>query len=199
MTKSTTDDKQIAVIKKEINPLVTKAADLKIVDVKTMGQSVELLSRCNHLLDQITEEKEKITKPLNEALKEVRTRYAPVESPLKDAITLLRAEQSRYQTAEMARQRAEEAKIAERAKKGTIKLDTAVKKMSEVEKAEEKVVTSAGMVKFREKPAVKIINANKIPREFLVPDEAKILDALKAGNKVEGCELEIISVPVNYR
>ena len=189
----------LEIITKEVSPIVLKATSLKITDTITLSQSAEFLSQCNKYLDGITSEKKKITDPINAALKEVRLRYKPVEDNLNEAITSLRTEQSRYATAERAKQLADETKIAARVAKGTLKIETAVNKLSVMDKPENQVTTDNGMVKFRDKQTLKITDITKIPRQFLIPNESAILESLKAGNKVGGCEIEILSIPVNYR
>lgn len=45
------------------------------------------------------------------------------------------------------------------------------------------------LVKTRAYHSLRIVDDSQIPREFLKPDEAKILEVLKAGVAVPGCEL----------
>lgn len=203
MTKkqSKKDDKEIVVIEQEISPIVKKAEAMKVVDAKTMGQASLMLSELNVQKDRITEEKEKVTKPLMEALGAERKRWKPIENNLDEAIGYLRGSIGSYQTEEIKRVREEENKIASRVGegKGKLKVETAVAKMEDVDRPEDKVVTDAGMVKFREDKVLKITNALDIPRKFLVINERALLDALKAGEVVSGAELDIKLVPVNYR
>lgn len=199
--KTKKEDKEIAIIEKEVSPIVQKAEDLKVKDSKSMEQATKMLSELNQQKDRITAEKEKITKPLNEALSAERKRWKPIENVLETAIGFLRNSISDYQTAETKRAREEEAKIAARTGegKGKIKVETAVAKIGQIEKPKDKVVSEAGMVNFREDKILKIMDETMIPREYLIPDEKKILADLKAGKKVKGCELDIKLVPINYR
>ena len=199
--KTKNEDKEIAVIEKQVSPIVARAEELKVKDQKSMEQATKMLSELNIQKDKITAEKEKVTKPLNEALKAERARWKPIETILDTAIGFLRNSISDWQTAETKRVREEEAKIAARTGegKGKIKVETAVAKINEIERPNEKVVSDAGMVQFREDKILKIMDETMIPREYLIPDEAKILADLKAGKKVKGCELDIKMTPINYR
>jgi len=166
-----------------------------------MKEAVELLSRLNQFNDKIVAEKEKVTKPLNEALKAERARWKPVETVNEEAIEIVRGKMSAFQTAETKRQREEEARIAARVGegKGKLKFETAIKKIDEVEKPDVQVNTESGMVKFREDKVLKIMDETFIPDEYWVLDEKKILSALKGGVNVPGAVLEIKMVPLNYR
>lgn len=195
------EDKEIAIIEKQVSPIVQKAESLKVKDEKTKKAASLMLSELNVQRDRVIAEKERITKPLNEALKVERNRWRPIENILDTAISSLRNSLSDYQTEEVKRARAEEAKIAARAGegKGKLKVETAVAKIEEIERPDEKVVTDAGMVRFREDQILKIVDEKAIPREYLVPNEALILNDLKAGKSVKGCEIDIKLVPINHR
>lgn len=184
------------------NSLIKQAISIKIANAKDMTEATSLLSKCNKFLDAVVAEKEKITQPMNAALKEVRDRYKPTEKVLEEAIDAIRSEMSIYQTAEMKRIKEEEAKIAERVKpgKGNLSAETALKKMEEIEKsAEDKIVTDDGKLSFRADYVVKIMDITFIPYEYLLPNEKMIKEALKEGKEVPGAILEEVMIPINKR
>ncbi len=193
--------KDLTIVEQEVSPLVQKARSLVIESAEDMKQSAELLSQCNKYLDSVTEEKEKVTVPLNAALKAERLRFKPIETVLETAISSLRQEQSRYQTEMLKKQREEEAKIAARVKegKGNLSLESAVKKIDALEKPEEIVATDSGMIKFRTDKKLKVVDASLVPDEYWVIDEKALLEALKAGTLVAGAEIDLVQTPVNFR
>ena len=83
--------------------------------------------------------------------------------------------------------------------KGKLRVETAVKKIENIETPDHQVATEAGLVKFREDKVLKITDETKIPREYLVVDEKKLLEALKGGVIVPGAEIDIKMTPVNFR
>lgn len=197
-----TKENEVAVVlQKEISPIVESARGLEIVDAKGMGVGTEMLSRLNQFNDRVVEEKEKITKPLNEALKVERARWKPIEDVVGSAIAVVRDKLSAYQTTEVLRAREEEKRIAERVGegKGKLKVETAVRKLGEIEVAEDKVMSDSGMVKFREDKVLVIVDEKLIPREYLVVDEKSVRSALLAGKTVAGAVLEVKMVPLNFR
>lgn len=172
-----------------------------IIDTKSMEHAAEILSQANKYLDAITAEELKVTKPLNEALTQERLRFKPFKDKAERVIANIRAQMSAYQTAEKKRVDAETAKIAARIGdgKGKIKMETAVRKLEAVVTPEEAVVTHSGLVKFRTRVFLDIVDISLIPREYLIPDEKRITEALKAGTVVPGATLNEEQVPVNYR
>jgi len=159
-----------------------------------------MLSQVNKFLDKLKDEKEELTKPINDSLKAIRLRYKPLEEPLEEAKEYLRGEQKRYQTEQVKIQMAEEARIAEKLSSGKIKkLETAVRKIGEIDKPEDLVIAESGTVNFRKEDVLRIVDKSKIPLEYLIPDEKAILAAFKAGKKVDGCFLDFQMVPVNRR
>jgi hypothetical protein len=181
--------------------LTTETLKLTIASKEDMASATSVLSRLNKYKDALTEEKELLTAPLNQALKEVRSRYKPIETKIDQAVDSIRAEMGRYQTELVQSNQKQEESIASRigTGKGKLKLDTALDKLANLPEVQQSVNTDEGTIKFRAKVVLKITDRDAIPRAFLIPDEEYILANLKAGQNVEGCELETIQVPVNYR
>lgn len=191
--------KELTTIQKSLSPIVDKALSITIKKPEDMVEATTLLSKLNSFNDRIKEEREKVTDPLNEALKAERARWKPAESANLEAIDYIRAEMSRYQTAQIALQKAKEHAIAEKLTSGKISMDKAVIQIEKVKTPEKTVTTDVGAVQFRETAILKIWDTTMIPNEYMLPDEKKILAILKEGKKVAGCEIEMIQVPVNYR
>ncbi len=193
--------KQIAVYEKKIVPLVEEAKVHEIVNDVSMVEAVQILSRMNKIIDKVKEEKEKVTKPLNQALKAERERWSPVESIYEEGIEVLREKMSVYQTEQVRIQKQEADRIASRVGegKGKLKVETAVKKIAELPVAQKEIATNIGLVQFRETKVLKITDINLIPDRYWIIDEKAILNDLKAGIEVAGATVETIQTPVNYR
>lgn len=195
------EDKQLIQVEKSYAPIVEKAESLKIVDEKSMEEAVELLSKANKGLDLITEEKEKVTKPLNEALKAERARWKPMETVLESAVSILRKGISAYQTEAKRKADLETAKLAERVGegKGKLKAETAIRKMGEIEGPQAKVATASGSLKFRTEKKFEVVDMSKLPIEYLLPDEPAIRKAMKEGTELPGVRYYTEEVPINSR
>lgn len=200
-----TEHKEIMVIEKKLSPIVVKARELSITDSASMAEGATLLSKFNTIADGITDDKEKLTKPLNAALKEVRERYKRIETPLQDAIALVRSKMTTYQTAATEIANAEEDKIAARIGdgKGKIKVETAVRKMGEIERPEASVATDAGLVKFRKVKKFEVMDVVLLCEAdrgaFVLPNDAEIRRAMNAGRELPGVRYFTEEVPANFR
>lgn len=182
-------DKQII---KQANSLSINSQD----DFKT---AVTLLSNLNHYLDQVIEEKEKVTRPLNEALKVERARFKPLETELETAINAIRLAMSTYQTEQLRLAKIEADKLAKQLSSGKIDFDQAVIENQKIDRTPSKVETEAGSVAFRTSTRLVVTNIEAVPRKYLLIDEKRVLEALREGKRVSGCKLEEVQTVINRR
>lgn len=189
------------VIKNEILPILNDVKSLKIKNSTTLEVATEMLSRLNLKLKAVTTEKEKVTKPLNAALAAERGRWKPLETMLESAILTIRKEMSAYQTEQVRIQKEEEAKIANRIGegKGKLKVETAVRKIEELDAPETHIATASGSLKFRTDKILKVTDMSKIPMKYFVLNDSMLTKDLKAGIVVAGAELEEVQTPINNR
>lgn len=174
------------IIKKEIAPIVTEVENMSINNSADMSQATSTLSQLNSFLDAMTEEKEKLTKPINEALKEIRARYKPTETVLEEAIATIKKKMGSYQQLALAEQKKAEAKIAEKVMAGKLKVETGIKKMSEVDTPDAKVKTDEGSVGFKPIKKFEVVDMTKLPMEYHLADEVKIRKTMQAGIELPG-------------
>jgi hypothetical protein len=189
------------IIEKKIYPLVEQEISLKITSDEDMEIATKILSQLNNINDQIENEKQKVLTPLNKARTAEINRWKPIVTIYETSIASLRSKLSLYQTKQVQAQKAQEEAIARRIGpgKGKIKLETAVQKIDSLDKPTLSVSTTAGTLSFRAVETLKIVSPDLIPRKYLLPDEKRILETLKGGVAVPGCEIEIVQIPVNVR
>ena len=178
---------EITIIEKEASPLVAKAEAIEIKTPMALDLAVGLLSDLNKFVDRITEEKEKVTKPLNEALKAERGRWKHLETAYEVAIALLRTKMTAYQTFK----KNEAEKIAERVSNGKMKIETAVNKLATLD-----TPTSA---KFREIKKFEVISLKDLPLEYHLANEVAIRKAMGEGVEIKGVRYFVEEVPVNVK
>lgn len=155
MTTTTRDI--LPAIKKEATPAIRAAESLRVT-TETMPEATRLLSVLNRTNDALTESKELLTKPLNTALKEIRSRYKPLEADLAEAIDMVRGKMSQYQTQAKRESDAEAAKIAARVApgRGNLSPETATKKIADITMPAKEVHSDEGVVKFKTVSKVEI-------------------------------------------
>jgi hypothetical protein len=188
-------------IRKEVSPVIDKAIGLVITNAEGMRQGVEILSQLNQMNDRIIEEREKVTKPLNEALKAERARWKPIEDQIKTAIAQVRKQMTHYQTEAIKAEREEEARIAARIGegRGKLKMDTAIRKIEEIKRTENQMASDSGVVKFREVSRFEVIDIKALPIEYHLANEVAIREAMMKGIELPGVRYYKEMRPVNLR
>lgn len=153
--------------------------DIQLEEAKMLR--LELKKR----LKDITDEKDKVSRPLLDAISAERARFAPYIKKYDDAILKLSSMMSNYQTQLMKLQKEKEAKILS---DGRLKIETVITRLSEIEQQDTKG--------FRKQQVLKITDITKIPQKYFHLDESQLLADLKAGENVEGAEIDIKMIAV---
>lgn len=194
-------DKKIEVYQKEVSPLVARAQEIEINNGEDMIEATEILSQVNKKLDQMKAEKEKVLGPLREAANAEKARWKPLEDMFTPLVLRLRMLMGNYQTMMLKKQADDQMKIASRIGdgKGKLKVETAIKKLGELETVDAKIETEVGGLSFREKKQLKIVDIKLIPEQYWIVDEDAVFTALKEGTDVPGAIIEILQTPINRR
>lgn len=179
--------------------IITRAESITTLDVTTMPEAVELLSSLNRIKDDITAQKELVTRPLLDKLAEERAKWKPKELKLEAVITKIRTALTTYQTELVAKQRAEQEAIAKKLENNQIKPETAIKRMQAVADVNNTIESATGKITFKTITTFAVADWSKVPTEFLLLNETKVRELLKTGVKVPGLEYKDEQVPVNYR
>lgn len=208
------DSKEIIIVEDLVKPVETAIKRFEkngeITTIAEMEIATETLSIINGVAKQLDKDKKKLTDPLNELRGEILGRFKPAESALKGWIDMFRTQMSIYQTRLDQESSAETKKIAARVGdgKGHLTVETAVRKIGEIEKPAEKIASVAGSVTFRKDRVLKVTNEDKVwnhaaltknKDSYFMINFDRLLEDLKAGKIVPGAEIEIISIPINRR
>lgn len=190
------EETSISIIE-QLQPEIESIGNIKIVDEQSLTKATEVLSQANKYAKQLEEDKQKITKPINDALKEIRARYKPLENKLEDIILNIRKSMTSYQTEQMRLQKIEEEKIANRVAKGTLKVETGIRKLEELPQTADKIATQSGKISFKTVKKFEVIDITLIPHKYLIVNETAIRDAMKAGIELPGVKYFEEQVPIN--
>jgi pyridoxal biosynthesis lyase PdxS len=170
--------------------LITKASTLVVDSKESMIQAATLLGKLKDLKKTTADEEAILSDEL--AKLDLTKQYdAKREFRLKieKAVKFISDRVNTYQTAEAKRAAIEAAKITARAEAGTIKLDTAIRKMNEIDQPITKLETADTKATFKTIPKLDITDPMLIPREYLKVDEVAVFAALKAGKTVPGAHI----------
>ena len=181
--------KDLAPLKSQISKLEKLANEVQITTQEENESALNLKSKLKEIGKEITTRKEAITKPLNEALKSARDLFRPLEDQFETAEKLVGRKLIDYKQKVEAENREKEAKIATRVEKGTMKMETAERKLDEIKGPEKTVDTDHGRVQFLKVKKIRITDENLIPRKYFVPDNVLIRKDALAGIAIPGVEV----------
>lgn len=192
---------EVALLEKEITPIVKFAAKIEIKNQADMKVAVDTLSNINRYADEVKEKREGITLPLNEALKATRGLFKPLEEKLEAGVAAIRSAMGTYQTAELKRAETETEKVVDRVGdgKGKFKVETAVRKLEAIDVPESVVVGEAGQVRFNTIKKFEVVSLKDLPLDFHIADEKKIREVMRKGLELPGVKYWEEQSASNYR
>lgn len=188
---------EIAVVKAQITKAEAAVNAVEVIDGVGLEKAVEIRGRLHALQKQAKSRKEAITKPLNQALREVRDLFAPAESMCSKLIERIDDKIMSYKRKvdEVARLKTD--KIAERVEKGTLRPETAAKKLAELPAVKTTVRTESAGLQFRKIPKMRVVNADLLPDKYWIIDEVTLRKDVLSGIVVPGAERYEEEIPVN--
>lgn len=167
---------------------VDNAKALKVVDNDSFKQAGEILKSVNDARKAAESRKKLFTKPADEIKAQAKELFDPFINEAKEVVTIIKEAMLEWQRKVDAEAAAKQAKLEARVEKGTMRLDTAVRKAGEIETAD---TAAAGVTKSMVRK-VKIVDPKLVPERYWFIDEVAIRrDAL--GNKAAG--IEPIDIP----
>lgn len=204
-TKSSSNNeevnKELEVVKSNTSKALAAANALAVTNDEELAKATDLLTSINRAGDMMKKLKDGIIKPMNEALKSVRAMFSPPEDEYEKAIMIVKQKMLIYHNAAEAKRRQEEARIAARVEKGTMKVETAARKIEDMPAIQTKIATGNGLgsAVFKEEKKVVIVDETLIPRQYLVPDMVLIRRAALAGVEIPGVKIEVVKNIANTR
>ena len=180
-------NKNLITIKTKVNKALQLSEEIIIKDESTLSQAIDFLKKIKETGKTIKEKKELITKPLNEGLKNARDMFRPIEDNYLMAEKNVKAKILEWNDKQEEIRKEKEKKLAERVDKGTMKMETAVKKIEAMPEVSNEGKT--GKISTRIVKKVIISNENKLPREYLIPNTQKIKKDALAGIKIDGVKV----------
>ena len=181
--------KDFSLIKTQTSALEKKINSITIQDKDNYVDAITLLNRINEMGNLIKLKKELITKPLNQSLKNARELFKPLEDQFLNAEKIIKKKILDYSQSVNKIAQEKEEKIAERMEKGIIKLETAEKKINEVDRINKTTQGSYGKVTIRQTRKVRIVNLSLIPREYFIPDMILIRNDALSGKNIASVEI----------
>lgn len=179
-TKRTAEPKAVSAqvvlksLEKQSAPLIRKLSDFKIKDNDDYEKAFELTKDLKAFGKEVDRQLRTITDPLKQATDAARAIFRPLLDRVKEIDAAIKNEMLLYQS-KLSKKKAA---LDEKFETSNMRSATYVKNSADLS-------LDTGIRKVWQAIAVA---PELTPREYLVPDESKIKDALKAGKKVKGWE-----------
>ena len=184
------ETQEIEVYKSQVSQLEQQANKLSIASPEENAIAIQLKATLDKTWKEIKLKKETITKPLNEALKNARALFAPLEEVFENADEIVGRKLLDYKRKVDEDARKAEAKIAADLESGKIKkIETAERRIENLEQVQKTTHTQAGDVQFRKIKKVRITSLDLLPDAYWIVDEVKLRKDVLAGIVVPGAEM----------
>jgi len=191
------NNKELVAVKNEVSKVSTAAGSLVIKDAAGLTMATEVLANIKAVAKLIKEKKEGITKPLNEALKNARDLFRPFEEASEEAEGIVKSKMVTYSNEVEEKNRIEQEKIAKKLAEGTIKPETAEKKVAALQDVGS-VSSNTGAAEFRIVKKVVIENETLVPLKYRVIDEVAVRKDALAGIQIAGVKVVEEKIVASY-
>lgn len=176
-------------VKRRISTLESQAKMVDIEGAEDLAKATDIVTKLKDAGSNIKKIKESVTKPLNEALKNVREMFKPVEEQYTVSEKIIKDKILAYSRKVNEEAAISEQKIAESLEKGTIKQETAERKIESLDRVESTTRGSIGSVQFRKIQRVEIIDESLIPRKYLEVNMTAIRRDALSGVNIPGVKV----------
>ncbi|HEY5918588.1 MAG TPA: hypothetical protein VIU13_14325 [Chryseolinea sp.] len=188
-SKKMIEPKELTVLKTKVSKLENNANAVVINSAEDYASAIDLVSKLKETGSNIKQIKESITKPLNEALKNARNIFAPLEVQFTSAESIIKGKLLTYKQKVDAEAKAKEDAIAKKVEDGKMSIDTAEKKMDKIERVDQTTKGKVGEVQVRKVKKIRITDEALLPRQYLVPDQVAIRRDALSGIVIQGVEV----------
>ena len=158
------------------------ALSIKITSRPTLELAKQSLANVKGYIKLVKEKREKLTKPMNDALREARDLYRPVENRLAFTKKLIDQKILDYLAVLEKQEEEKKIEIEQKVESGEMKVETAGNKL-------EKIAEKKGAIRKRVNRDIEIVDKTKIPLDYLEPNMVAIRKDALAGKVIPGVKV----------
>ena len=174
----------------QVTSRLTKMQDvvhaLVVKDDASQVEATNILAGIKSIAKQIKDFKDLRIKPINDALKLLRSDYKPVEDYCKEKESIVKGKMIVYHREQEAIRLKKEEALAKRVEKGTMKVETAEKKLEEAPEVQNKVEAEKGSATFRKVKNFEVTDLSKLPIEYHTANTVLIRQEMRSGRELPG-------------
>jgi hypothetical protein len=179
-------EQEVEQAKYELDKYEAVTNEVKIENDRDLNEVVVIGVEQKRIHKMITAKKESFTKPINEALRNIRDFFSPLERRCELMERELKVKIDTYMKAQQAEADRKIGLLEARVEKGTMKLSTAADKMAELEPTKKVEMEDGSGMGTRNTREMEITDESLIPREYLVIDHVRLRKAVLDGAVVPG-------------
>jgi hypothetical protein len=180
----------LEVVKEKIVGMKKMVEDTKVEDDEQLEEVANKIKAIKDMGKLIKSEKDKFEKPAKEIIAASKEKYDPYAKECVAAEMALKSKAGEYMDKVEKKRREEEAKIAARVEKGTLREETGLRKMEAIGEEKKTVKTFEGAKLTRKTiKDIEVEDINKIPDEYWVVDMVKVKKVALAGVVVPGVKV----------
>lgn len=173
----------LASLQKKAGPLIKQLEAIDEVNKANYDKAAETLKALKAIGKEADAQLHSIIDPIRAAEKAAKEHFKPFTNSIAELETSVKLKMSIY----VENQNRKSMQVLKDFEVGKIKkVETVLAKQAEFE-------VSSESASVRKLTRAKAVDVTLTPREYLIPDERAILDALKSGKKVKGWELETVN------
>ena len=166
---------EIAVVQEKTEGMEKMIEAFKITTDDELGLVADEIKKIKTLQKYIEQEKDKLVDPAKAIITEAKEKYDPFIKKCQNAEIVLKERAKAYMMQKEQKRIEDEKKIAARVEKGTMKMETAVKKLEALPEAQNTVSSEQGSrLRMSKRKVAEITNPELIPPEFWIIDEVRV-------------------------
>lgn len=192
-----TPESKIKEISTDVKKQITIAGKIVVEKQDDVVKATEFLGGIKNRIKKIEELRTLFVKPLNDHVKTINAMFKEQSAPLEQIESKVKRAISDYKLEEDRKARAEEARLekiratanAKRKEKGVAPIETP---LATVDRSEQTVNTEAGRTTTKKVWKFRILDINKVPRQFLRCEvaHAEVIGAINSGvREIDGLEI----------
>lgn len=174
-------EKDLVPIKARVTKMQAVVSALVVEDEDGVMEASKILTGIKDVQRKIKTYKDARIKPINDALRLLRADLKPIEEHCAENEKIVKDKVITYNTELEKIHREAEAKLAERVEKGTMKIETAARKMEEVSEVTTHISTEKGSMTIKKVKKFRVVDLSLLPLRFHLANEVAIRQRMNAG------------------
>lgn len=167
--------KELAVAKETVQKMRTMVESSKITNEQELAAVSDKIKNIKTLAKGIKEKRDLLVSPAKKIIEEAKLMFDPLIKECENQELILKDRAGKYMMAVEQKRKEDEAKIAARVEKGTLKQETAIAKLEALPEAPKTVRTDTGSgIRMSKRKVAFVSDPSLVPDEFWIIDDIRV-------------------------